>query len=83
VSAEHRCEIRADAGPARERILHGRAILLVRVRMFDNDTVDERREDAYCDLRPEQARTLAIGLLQAAEHAERQTIQARYWETRR
>lgn len=80
MSGGYRCEIDADAGPAREGILHGRAILLVRVRMFDSDGVDDPREDAYCDVRPEEARRLAIRLLAAAEDAERQTIQAGYWQ---
>jgi len=80
MSAGHRCEIDAGAGPAREGILDGRAMLLVRVRLFDNDCVDTPRPDAYCDLRPEQARRLALRLLEAAEDAERLTTQAGWWQ---
>jgi len=83
MSAGHRCEIEASAGPAREGILYGRAILLVRVRMFDNDCVDDPRPDAYCDLRPEQARALALKLLDAADDADRQTDQAGHWSFER
>jgi hypothetical protein len=83
VSAGHRCEIETIAGPAREGILGGRALLLVRVRLFDNDCVDAPRPDAWCDLRPEHARRLALALLDAADDAEAQTIRAHYWQTRR
>ena len=57
--ASHRFEIDASAGPAREGILGGRAMLLVRVRLFDGPGVIDTRtgepagsEDVYSDLRP-------------------------------
>lgn len=80
MSAGHRCEIDAGAGPAREGILDGRAMLLVRVRLSDNDCVDDPRPEAYCDLRPEHARCLARRLLEAAADAERLTAQAGWWQ---
>ncbi len=77
----YRFEIDAQAGPAREQILGGRAQLLVRVRLFDGPGVvsTETGEpcpapDVYTDLRPEQARDLASALLAAAEDAEAQTL---------
>jgi hypothetical protein len=86
---EYRFEIEASPGPAREGILYGRSQLLVRVRLFDGPGVLDTatgepagEPDVYTDLRPEQARHLALRLLQAAEDAERQTRQANYWQTR-
>lgn len=73
-----RWEIEASAGPAREGLVDGAAQLLVRVRLFD-----EGVEDAFTDLRPDDARHLAIELLAAAEDAEQQTRAANFWEPRR
>jgi hypothetical protein len=85
--ALHRFEIDASAGPSREGVLYGRAMLLVRVRMFDGPGVVDALtgepagdEDVYTDLRPEQARDLAFGLLECAEDAERVTEQAGWWQ---
>jgi hypothetical protein len=85
--AMHRCEIDASAGPAREGVLYGRAILLVRVRLFDGPGVVDGvtgapagGEDVYTDVRPETARDLAFGLLECAEQAERVTEQAGWWQ---
>jgi hypothetical protein len=72
-----RWEIEASAGPAREGLLRGMQ-LLVRVRLFD-----DRQPDAYTDLRPRDARHLALELLAAAEDAEWQTEQAGFWEPAR
>jgi hypothetical protein len=86
--SEHifRWEIEAFAGPERERLLHGARQMLVRVRMFNGPGVVDAQDgqhrpvpDAYTDLRAEEARHLALGLLQAAEDAERQTWRANYW----
>jgi hypothetical protein len=82
----YRCETEAFAGPAREGLLYGAAQLLVRLRLFDGPgTVDDYGNpacspDAFTDLRPEQARRLALALLQAAEDAERQTLRANWWK---
>jgi len=80
---DYRFEIDTHAGPALEGILGGRAQLLVRVRLFDGpgviqtDTGQPRdAPDIYTDLRPDDARSFAFTLLSAAEHAERQTLQA-------
>jgi len=85
--ASHRFEIDACAGPAREGILYGRAMLLVRVRLFDGPgAVDGLTgepagdEDVYTDLRPDAARDLAFRLLECAEHAERVTEHAGWWQ---
>jgi len=85
--AAHRFEIDTAAGPAREGMLYGRAMLLVRVRLFDGPGVVDALtgepagdEDVYCDLRPEAARDLAFGLLECAEHAEQVTEQAGWWQ---
>jgi hypothetical protein len=85
--ASHRFEIDTAAGPAREGVLYGRAMLLVRVRLFDGPgVVDELTgepaagEDVYTDLRPEVARDLAFRLLECAEHAERLTEHAGWWQ---
>ena len=56
-------------------------MLLVRVRMFNPPAesdcpATEPTPDVLCDLRPEEARQLALELLQAAEDAERQTLRA-------
>lgn len=73
----YRFEIAAQAGPAREGIVYGRAMLLVRVRLFNGPGVVSTEtgdpcpgEEVYTDLRPEQARELAFRLLSAAEDAE-------------
>jgi hypothetical protein len=73
-----RWEIEASAGPAREGLIGGGKQLLVRVRLFD-----DRQPDAYTDLRPRDARHLALELLAAAQDAERQTDQAGFWERAR
>lgn len=87
--AAHRFEIDASAGPAREAALGGRSMLLVRVRVFDGPGVIDTRtgqdagsEDVYTDLRPSEARELAFSLLCCAEHAERITDQAGWWQRR-
>ncbi len=87
--SEHRFEIDAHAGPAREGILDGRAQLLVRIRLFDGPGVVDTATgepcstpDIYTDLRPEQARCFAFTLLSAAEHAEQQTLQADWFSQR-
>lgn len=84
--ALHRFEIDASAGPAREGVLGGRAMLLVRVRLFDGPGVVDGRtgepagdEDVYTDLRPDQARKLASRLLECSAHAEQITEQAGWW----
>jgi hypothetical protein len=82
----YRCEAEAFAGPAREGLLYGARQLLVRVRLHDGPgAVDDHGRptnlpDAYTDLRPEQTRQLALALLQAAEDAEQQTLQANWWK---
>jgi hypothetical protein len=85
--ASHRFEIDTSAGPAREGVLGGRSMLLVRVRLFDGPgTVDgltglpAAGEDVYTDLRPEVARRLASQLLECAEHAELVTEHAGWWQ---
>ena len=85
----HRFEAEALAGPAREGLFGGRAQLLVRVRLFDGPGVVDTLTgepagelDAYTDLRPEEARRLALGVLAAAEDAERQTLRANWWQER-
>jgi hypothetical protein len=69
-----RWEIEASAGPAREGLAGGGAGLLVRVRLFH-----EGVEDAFTDLRPHDARHLAMALLAAADDAEQQTHAAGFW----
>jgi hypothetical protein len=83
----HRFEIDTSVGPAREGVLGGRAMLLVRVRLFDGpgvvDTLTGKPtgdQEVYTDLRPEQARDLAFELLACAEHAEHSTEQAGWWQ---
>ena len=73
-SAGHRCEIEASAGPAREGILYGRAILLVRVQIVDLDNADPVAH-AFIDLRSTCARRLAFEILAAADDADWQTQQ--------
>ena len=86
--SEHifRWEVEAFAGPEREQLLHGARQMLVRVRMFNPEGVvnaDDGQHhpvpDAFCDLRVDEARHLALRLLGAAEDAERQTWRANYW----
>jgi len=86
----YRCEIRATAGPARGSVLGRRGQLLVRVRLFDGPGVVDRltgevagEEEVFTDLRPSEARELAFELLCCAEHAERITEQADWWERQR
>ena len=60
--------------------------MLVRVRLFNGPDALERgtdQPDVFTDLDPRAARTLAIGLLAAADTAEQQTLQANYWEPQR
>jgi hypothetical protein len=85
--ASHRFEIGTSAGPAREGVLYGRAMLLVRVRLFDGPGVVDgltgqpaADEDVYCDLRAEAARDLAFRLLECAEQAQQVTEQAGWWQ---
>jgi hypothetical protein len=85
--ASHRFEIDTAAGPAREGILGGRAMLLVRVRLFDGPGVLDGlsgqpagEEDVYTDLRPDDARRLALRLLEHAQKAEQLTAQADWWQ---
>jgi len=87
--SDYRFEIDTQAGPAREGILHGRAQLLVRVRLFDGpgviqtDTGEPRdAPDVYTDLRPEDARSFAFTLLSAAEHAEHETLKTDWFRQR-
>lgn len=84
--SDYRAEIEASAGPARLGRVGGGALLLVRVRLFNGPDAVERGTclpDVFTDLDPRQARTLAIGLLTAADTAEQHTLQANYWEPRR
>jgi hypothetical protein len=79
----YRAEIEASAGPSRLGRVGGGALLLVRVRLFDGPDAVERGTglpDAFTDLDPRQARTLAIRLIAAADDAERQTLQANHWQ---
>ncbi len=81
-----RWEADAHAGPARESGLRGARMLLVRVRMCNPPAASDcpasaPTPDVLCDLRPEEARHLALGLLQAAQDAERQTLRANWWIT--
>ena len=85
--AQPRSEIDTSAGPAREGILYGRAMLLVRVRLFDGPGAacaltgePAAAEDVYTDLRPNAARDLAFRLLECAEHAEQVTEHAGWWQ---
>jgi hypothetical protein len=84
--ASYRCEIDTSAGPAREGLLYGAMMLLVRVRLFDGPgVVDDLTgastggEDVFTDLRPDQARKLASRLLECAAHAERITERSGWW----
>jgi hypothetical protein len=79
-----RWEADAHAGPVRESLLRGARMLLVRVRMFNPPCETDcppsgPTPDVLCDMRPEEARHLALGLLQAAEDAERRTRRANWW----
>jgi hypothetical protein len=85
--ASHRFEIDTSAGPAREGVPDGRAMLLVRVRLFDGPGVVDGLtgepagdDDVYTDLRPDQARELASQLVVCAERAERITERAGWWQ---
>ena len=82
----YRAQIEASAGPGRLGRVGGGALLLVRVRLFNGPDAVERGTDlpdVFTDLDPRAARTLAISLIAAAKDAERQTLNADYWETRR
>ena len=86
----HRFEIDASAGPARGSVVGRRGQLLVRVRLFDGPGVVDGatgqlagEQDVYTDLRPDDARRLAFGLLEHAEHAEQLTVQADWWQVQR
>jgi hypothetical protein len=68
----YRYEIDAFAGPGTERLIDGSSLILVRVRMFDQG-VDRPQEDVCCDLRPGEARELALRLLASAERAQQLT----------
>jgi hypothetical protein len=75
-----RFDIEAFPHPdAREGRVGGGWLQLVRVRLFDGpDVIDDHgrptgRPDAFTDLRPGDARHLALELLAAARHAERLT----------
>jgi hypothetical protein len=79
-----RYEAGAQAGPAREAGLSRAKMLLVRVRLFNPPAEtdcppSQPAGDVLCDLRPEEARHLALELLQAAEDADRQTRRASWW----
>ncbi len=79
----YRAEIEASAGPARLGRVGGGALLLVRVRLFDGPDAVERGTclpDVFTDLDPRQARTLAIGLIAAADTAEQHTLEANHWQ---
>lgn len=83
----YRFEIKASAGPARGSALSRRAQLLVRVRLFDGPGVVDTLtgepaggEEVFTDLRPAEAREFAFELLSLAEHAERITEQAGWWQ---
>jgi hypothetical protein len=83
----HRYEVDAAAGPAREGVIGGRAIMLVRVRLFDGPGVVDARtgepaggEDVCTDLRPGEARQLAAQLVSCAERAEQLTAHAGGWQ---
>lgn len=85
--ASHRFEIDATAGPSTTSVVGGRSLLLVRVRLFDGPGVVDGAtgqpagdQDVYTDLRPDDARRLAFDLLQCAEHAQRLTVQAGWWQ---
>jgi hypothetical protein len=85
--ASHRFDVDAAAGPAREGVLYGRSMLLVRLRLFDGPGVADSltgepagEQDVYTDLRPEEARQLASRLLECAGHAEQITVQAGWWQ---
>lgn len=88
MSDEYRAGIEASAGPGLEGLLDGTMALLVRVRMFDgpgacdDDGNPVQNPDTFTDLRPEQARDLALALLAAAENAERRTQHANRWRER-
>ena len=65
-----RWDIEAFAGPATEALPGGRSrLLLVRVRMHD-DGAAHPQPDVLCDLRPDDARELALRLLDRADHAD-------------
>jgi hypothetical protein len=84
---QHRYDVDAAAGPAREGVIGGRAIMLVRVRLFDGPGVINAQtgepaggEDVCTDLRPAEARALAAQLIACAERAEQLTAHAGGWQ---
>ncbi len=88
--SSYRFEIEASAGPARGSVLGRRMQLLVRVRLFDGPGVVDTTTgkpaggaEVFTDLRPTDARELAFELLSCAEHAERITEQAGWWQPQR
>ena len=83
----HRAEIDASAGPSRGSVLGRRGQLLVRVRLFDGPGVVDGatgqpagEPDVHTDLRPRDARALAVRLLECAQRAEEITEQAGWWQ---
>jgi hypothetical protein len=80
--AAHRFEIDAAAGPSRHSVIGRRAILQVRVRLFDGPGVDGAtgEQDVYTDLLPRDARELAARLIECAQQAEEITEQAGWWQ---
>jgi hypothetical protein len=82
--SEHRFEIDATAGPAREGLVGGHAMLLGRVRLLDGPGVvnsltgePAAGEEVVCDLRPSEARALAFTLHGVADQAKQAGGQAR------
>jgi hypothetical protein len=81
--ASHRFDVDAAAGPARQGVLGGRTMLLVRLRLFDGPGVVDGltglpagEPDVFTDLRPDEARALAARLVWCAEQAEQVTVRA-------
>ena len=79
----YRGSVAVSAGPSRCSLVGGGAHLLVRVRLFDDETAQDPQPEAYSDLRPGEARALAARLLCACEDAERASHAAGYWRPRR
>ena len=75
----YRGSVAVSAGPSRCSLVGGGAHLLVRVRLFDDETAEDPQPDAYSDLRPGEARALASWLLSACEGAEHESHAAGYW----
>ena len=79
----YRGSVAVSAGPSRCSLVGGGAHLLVRVRLFDDETAQDPQPDAYSDLHPGEARALASWLLSACEDAERESHAAGYWRQAR